>query len=106
MCVSRAGRPFRQARFSMTDASALICTSYSRYLARAAAARPALAEQIAVWAAAPLARAQQDARLTELLGTPAAGAAAPTEEQLKRALRQLRAEVFGAVAERDLRGLA
>ncbi|NIF14237.1 hypothetical protein F3J12_33015, partial [Burkholderia sp. Ax-1735] len=36
-CVSRAGRPFRQARFSMTDASALISTSYSRYLARAAA---------------------------------------------------------------------
>ncbi|ONW70990.1 hypothetical protein A8E97_10380, partial [Burkholderia cenocepacia] len=30
---------FRQARFSMTDASALISTSYSRYLARAAAAR-------------------------------------------------------------------
>ncbi|HHT9017932.1 TPA: hypothetical protein ACT5CD_006445, partial [Burkholderia cenocepacia] len=53
-----ACRPFRQARFSMTDASALISTSYSRYLARAAAARPALAEQIAAWAAAPLGRAQ------------------------------------------------
>lgn len=101
---SRAGRPFRQARFSMTDASALICTSYSRYLARAAAARPALADQVAAWAAAPLGRAQLDARLTELLATPAG--AAPTEEHLKRALRQLRAEAFGAVAERDLRGLA
>lgn len=89
----------------MTDASALISTSYSRYLARAAAARPALAEQIAAWAAAPLGRAQLDARLTELLATPA-GTAAPGEEQLKRALRQLRAEAFGAVAERDLRGLA
>ncbi len=89
----------------MTDASALISTSYSRYLARAAAARPALAEQIAAWAAAPLDRAQLDARLTELLATPA-GTAAPGEEQLKRALRQLRAEAFGAVAERDLRGLA
>lgn len=89
----------------MTDASALISTSYSRYIARAAAARPALAEQVAAWAAAPLARAQLDARLTELLAMPA-GAAAPSEEQLKRALRQLRAEAFGAVAERDLRGLA
>lgn len=104
-CVSRAGRPFRQARFSMTDASALICTSYSRYLARAAGARPALTDQVAAWAAAPLGRAQLDARLTELLATPA-GTAAPTDEQLKRALRQLRAEAFGAVAERDLRGLA
>lgn len=89
----------------MTDASALISTSYSRYLARAAAARPALAEQIAAWAAAPLGRAQLDARLTALLATPA-GTAAAGDEQLKRALRQLRAEAFGAVAERDLRGLA
>ncbi|KVN24685.1 glutamine-synthetase adenylyltransferase [Burkholderia pyrrocinia] len=88
----------------MTDASALISTSYSRYLARAAAARPALAAHVAAWAAAPLARAQLDARLTELLALPAG--AAPTEDQFKQALRQLRAEVFGAVAERDLRGLA
>jgi glutamate-ammonia-ligase adenylyltransferase len=103
---ARAGRPDRKACFSMTDASALISTSYSRYLARAAAARPALVEQIARWADAPLTRAQQDERLTELLGVPPAGAAVPTDEQLKRALRQLRTEVFGAVAERDLRGLA
>ncbi|MCA8412145.1 bifunctional [glutamate--ammonia ligase]-adenylyl-L-tyrosine phosphorylase/[glutamate--ammonia-ligase] adenylyltransferase [Burkholderia multivorans] len=103
---ARAGRPDRKACFSMTDASALISTSYSRYLARAAAARPALVEQIARWADAPLTRAQQDERLTELLGAPPAGAAVPTDEQLKRALRQLRTEVFGAVAERDLRGLA
>ncbi|NTX31899.1 hypothetical protein HT746_33125, partial [Burkholderia pyrrocinia] len=61
--LARTGRPYRQARFSMTDASALISTSYSRYIARAAAARPALAEQVAAWAAAPLARAQLDARL-------------------------------------------
>ncbi|WGS42689.1 bifunctional [glutamate--ammonia ligase]-adenylyl-L-tyrosine phosphorylase/[glutamate--ammonia-ligase] adenylyltransferase [Burkholderia sp. JSH-S8] len=88
----------------MTDASALTSTSYSRYLARAAAARPALAAQVAAWAAAPLARAQLDARLTELLALPAG--AAPTEDRFKQALRQLRAEVFGAVAERDLRGLA
>lgn len=89
----------------MTDASALLSTSYSRYIARAAAARPALAERIAAWAAAPMSRAQLDARLTELLAMPDA-AAAPSDEQLKRALRQLRVEVFGAVAERDLRGLA
>lgn len=89
----------------MTDASALLSTSYSHYLARAVAARPALAGQIAAWAAAPLTRAQQDARLTELLAV-AAGAGAPSEDALKKALRQLRAEVFGAVAERDLRGLA
>ncbi|WP_126285233.1 bifunctional [glutamate--ammonia ligase]-adenylyl-L-tyrosine phosphorylase/[glutamate--ammonia-ligase] adenylyltransferase [Burkholderia stagnalis] len=88
----------------MTDASALTSTSYSRYLARAAAARPALAAHVAAWAAAPLARAQLDARLTELLALPAG--AAPTEDRFKQALRQLRAEVFGAVAERDLRGLA
>lgn len=87
----------------MTDASALISTSYSRYLARATAARPALAAHVAAWAAAPLARAQLDARLTELLALPAGAA---TEDQFKQALRQLRAEVFGAVAERDLRGLA
>ena len=89
----------------MTDASALISPSYSRYIARAAAARPALSDRIAAWAAAPLSRAQLDARLSELLAAPA-GTAAPSDEQLKRALRQLRVEVFGAVAERDLRGLA
>jgi glutamate-ammonia-ligase adenylyltransferase len=89
----------------MTDASAPFCTSYSHYLARAVAARPALAERIVAWAAAPVTRAQLDARLTELLAVPE-GAAAPSEDALKRALRQLRAEAFGAVAERDLRGLA
>ncbi len=90
---------------TMTDASALISTSYSRYLARAVAARPALAELIAAWADAPLTRARLDARLTELLAA-SSGAAAPGDDELKRALRQLRVEVFGAVAERDLRGVA
>ncbi|MGI2232655.1 hypothetical protein ACRPM7_22125, partial [Burkholderia vietnamiensis] len=44
--ATRGNGPYRHARFSMTmtDASALISTSYSRYLARAVAARPALAE--------------------------------------------------------------
>ncbi|CAJ3947645.1 bifunctional glutamine-synthetase adenylyltransferase/deadenyltransferase [Burkholderia pseudomallei] len=51
----------------MTDASDLLSLSYSHYLARAAAARPALAERIAAWAAAPVTRAALDARLDELL---------------------------------------
>ncbi|MBN3821736.1 hypothetical protein G3N57_36820, partial [Paraburkholderia sp. Se-20369] len=51
MRVPYANRPYRKARFSMTDASALISTSYSRYLARAVAARPALTAHVAAWAA-------------------------------------------------------
>src|SRR5579864_7037842 len=99
-------RFLRKARLPMTiDASALYGTSYSRYLARAVAARPALAGRIADWAAGPLTRARIDARLTELLAVPD-GAPAPSEDRLKQALRQLRVEAFGAVAERDLRGLA
>ncbi|ONE61118.1 bifunctional [glutamate--ammonia ligase]-adenylyl-L-tyrosine phosphorylase/[glutamate--ammonia-ligase] adenylyltransferase, partial [Burkholderia pseudomallei] len=73
------------------------------YLARAAAARPALAERIAAWAAAPVTRAALDARLDELL---AQGGQPPSEDALKKALRQLRGEAFGAVAERDLAGRA
>lgn len=87
----------------MTDASDLLSLSYSHYLARAAAARPALAERIAAWAAAPVTRAALDARLDELL---AQGGQPPSEDALKKALRQLRGEAFGAVAERDLAGRA
>ncbi|AYX29321.1 bifunctional glutamine-synthetase adenylyltransferase/deadenyltransferase [Burkholderia pseudomallei] len=87
----------------MTDASDLLSLSYSHYLARAAAARPALAERIAAWAAAPVTRAALDARLDELL---AQGGQQPSEDALKKALRQLRGEAFGAVAERDLAGRA
>ncbi|WP_063533538.1 bifunctional [glutamate--ammonia ligase]-adenylyl-L-tyrosine phosphorylase/[glutamate--ammonia-ligase] adenylyltransferase [Burkholderia sp. MSMB1589WGS] len=87
----------------MTDASDLLSLSYSHYLARAAAARPALAERIAAWAAAPVTRAALDARLDELL---AEGGRPPSEGALKKALRQLRGEAFGAVAERDLAGRA
>ncbi|CAJ5577641.1 bifunctional [glutamate--ammonia ligase]-adenylyl-L-tyrosine phosphorylase/[glutamate--ammonia-ligase] adenylyltransferase [Burkholderia pseudomallei] len=87
----------------MTDASDLLSLSYSHYLARAAAARPALAERIAAWAAAPVTRAALDARLDELL---AQGGQLPSEDALKKALRQLRGEAFGAVAERDLAGRA
>ncbi|VUD54257.1 Glutamate-ammonia-ligase adenylyltransferase [Burkholderia pseudomallei] len=88
---------------TMTDASDLLSLSYSHYLARAAAARPALAERIAAWAAAPVTRAALDARLDELL---AQGGQPPSEDALKKALRQLRGEAFGAVAERDLAGRA
>lgn len=87
----------------MTDASDLLSLSYSHYLARAAAARPALAERIAAWATAPVTRAALDARLDELL---AQGGQPPSEDALKKALRQLRGEAFGAVAERDLAGRA
>lgn len=87
----------------MTDASDLLSLSYSHDLARAAAARPALAERIAAWAAAPVTRAALDARLDELL---AQGGQPPSEDALKKALRQLRGEAFGAVAERDLAGRA
>ncbi|WP_445223344.1 hypothetical protein, partial [Burkholderia sp. Ac-20379] len=49
--ASRAGvptlRPPSCRAAAMTDASALISTAYSRYLARAAAARPKLAGRIA-----------------------------------------------------------
>ncbi|AHI63842.1 bifunctional [glutamate--ammonia ligase]-adenylyl-L-tyrosine phosphorylase/[glutamate--ammonia-ligase] adenylyltransferase [Burkholderia thailandensis] len=87
----------------MTDATDLLSLSYSHYLARAAAARPALAERIAAWAAAPVTRAALDARLDELL---AQSGPPPSEDALKKALRQLRGEVFGALAERDLSGRA
>ncbi|MCD4548368.1 bifunctional [glutamate--ammonia ligase]-adenylyl-L-tyrosine phosphorylase/[glutamate--ammonia-ligase] adenylyltransferase, partial [Burkholderia pseudomallei] len=55
------------------------------------------------WAAAPVTRAALDARLDELL---AQGGQPPSEDALKKALRQLRGEAFGAVAERDLAGRA
>ncbi|KVK74589.1 bifunctional [glutamate--ammonia ligase]-adenylyl-L-tyrosine phosphorylase/[glutamate--ammonia-ligase] adenylyltransferase [Burkholderia sp. MSMB1498] len=87
----------------MTDASDLPSLSYSHYLARAVAARPALAARIAAWAAAPVARAALDSRLDALL---AEGGQPPSEDALKKALRQLRAEAFGAIAERDLSGRA
>lgn len=68
----------------MTDASDLLSLSYSHY-------------------PAPVTRAALDARLDELL---AQGGQPPSEDALKKALRQLRGEAFGAVAERDLAGRA
>ncbi|WP_321854896.1 bifunctional [glutamate--ammonia ligase]-adenylyl-L-tyrosine phosphorylase/[glutamate--ammonia-ligase] adenylyltransferase [Paraburkholderia tropica] len=112
----------------MTDIP-LLSSSYSRYAARAYAARPGLEAQVEALAAAPLTRERIVARLDALCaqasgqtrdaasGAPAqadaqAAPAAPiaptalTDEQLKTALRQLRVEVICAVMERDLGGVA
>jgi glutamate-ammonia-ligase adenylyltransferase len=90
----------------MTHAT-LLSSDYSHYAARAAAAHPKLAVQVAELASAPLTRERIDARFDTLCAEAAGGAAAPlTEEALKRALRRLRTEVFCAVMERDLAGEA
>ncbi|CAG4902436.1 bifunctional [glutamate--ammonia ligase]-adenylyl-L-tyrosine phosphorylase/[glutamate--ammonia-ligase] adenylyltransferase [Paraburkholderia saeva] len=90
----------------MTDPT-LMSSAWSHYAARAVAARPELAARVTALAAAPVTRAQIDARLAELTGTTGAASAAPlTEDALKKALRQLRTEVFCAVMERDLSGRA
>ena len=90
----------------MTQAT-LLSSSYSHYAARALAARPELTERIATLAAQPVTRERIEARFDDLcaaLVSPADGSL--TEEGLKRALRQLRTEVFCAVMERDLAGRA
>ena len=90
----------------MTQAT-LLSSSYSHYAARALAARPELTERIAMLAAQPVTRERIEARFDDLcaaLVSPADGSL--TEEGLKRALRQLRTEVFCAVMERDLAGRA
>jgi glutamate-ammonia-ligase adenylyltransferase len=90
----------------MTDAP-LLSSSYSHYAARAFAARPELAGRIAALAAEPLERERIEARFDELCAAQASAAGAPlTEDALRRALRQLRTEVFCAVMERDLAGRA
>ncbi|SDQ29371.1 glutamate-ammonia-ligase adenylyltransferase [Paraburkholderia fungorum] len=90
----------------MTDAT-LLSSSYSHYAARAVAARPQLVAHVTALASAPLSRERIDARF-DALCTEAAGAAGTplSEDALKRALRQLRTEVFCAVMERDLAGEA
>ena len=89
----------------MTD-QLLVSTRYSRYAMRACAARPGLAEQVALLAAAPITRERLVARLDALcaLCRQASGVSgAPlTDEQLKKALRLLRMETICAVMERDL----
>ncbi|WP_029970426.1 bifunctional [glutamate--ammonia ligase]-adenylyl-L-tyrosine phosphorylase/[glutamate--ammonia-ligase] adenylyltransferase [Paraburkholderia graminis] len=90
----------------MTHAT-LLSSSYSHYAARAVAARPQLVAQVAELASGPLTRERIDARFDALCAEAAGGADAPlTEAALKRALRQLRMEVFCAVMERDLAGEA
>jgi len=84
-------------------AADLLSSAYSSYVARAIAARPALAERIAAWAGAPVTRERIDARLREL-GLEYGDARG--EEALRCVLRRLRAEVFCAVMERDLGGQA
>jgi glutamate-ammonia-ligase adenylyltransferase len=87
----------------------LLSSDYSYYASRAFAARPELAGQVAALAAEPVTRARIEARLDELCAEPgvangAANGAPLREDALKRALRQLRTEVFCAVMERDLAG--
>ncbi|CAH2931154.1 MAG: Glutamine synthetase adenylyl-L-tyrosine phosphorylase (EC / Glutamate-ammonia-ligase adenylyltransferase (EC [uncultured Paraburkholderia sp.] len=90
----------------MTHAT-LLSSSYSHYAARAVAARPQLVVQVAELASEPLTRERIDARFDALCAEAAGGSSAPlTEDALKRALRQLRTEVFCAVMERDLAGEA
>ncbi|WP_133650217.1 bifunctional [glutamate--ammonia ligase]-adenylyl-L-tyrosine phosphorylase/[glutamate--ammonia-ligase] adenylyltransferase [Paraburkholderia flava] len=83
----------------MTDPIPL-SSSYSHYAARAIAARPDLAARVAALAAAPITRERIEARLDALY--EASAATASGDDALKRALRQLRTEVFCAVMERDL----
>lgn len=85
----------------MNDASTLACFDYSRYLARSLTARPELAARVAAWSAEPLTRERIAARCDELLAQRARD-----ENGLKQALRELRIEVFGTVAQRDLTGQA
>ncbi len=94
----------------MTDVT-LLSASSSRYVSRALAARPTLAAAIARLAAAPLTRERIDARFDALCEAARGEQAMPDEhplpeEALKKALRQLRTEVFCAVMERDLSGVA
>ncbi|GAB2908285.1 bifunctional [glutamate--ammonia ligase]-adenylyl-L-tyrosine phosphorylase/[glutamate--ammonia-ligase] adenylyltransferase [Paraburkholderia jirisanensis] len=85
----------------------LLSSDYSYYASRAFVARPELAGRVAALAAEPLTRACIEARLDELCTEPDAASGAPLrEDALKRALRQLRTEVFCAVMERDLAGAA
>jgi len=87
----------------MTDIAAL-SSAYSRYASRQFQARPELQAGIVQLAAAPVTRDWMARRLAEL-GLPQDAPAMP-EDDLRRALRQLRIEVFCTLMERDLRGAA
>ena len=60
-----------------------------------------MAARVAAWSAEPLTRERIAARCDELLAQRARD-----ENGLKQALRELRIEVFGTVAQRDLTGQA
>lgn len=81
----------------------LLSAAYSRYAARLYAARPELAERVHQLARAPLTRQWIEQRLAEL-GVPPDQPV--DDDALKRALRRVRTELFCAVMERDLAGLA
>ncbi|RKP51025.1 bifunctional [glutamate--ammonia ligase]-adenylyl-L-tyrosine phosphorylase/[glutamate--ammonia-ligase] adenylyltransferase [Trinickia fusca] len=89
----------------------LLSSHYSSYVARAVAARPELAAQIADWAQESVTRERIDARLDALTAEyRGAQGLAPTtplgEDALRHVLRRLRTEVFCTVMERDLAGRA
>jgi glutamate-ammonia-ligase adenylyltransferase len=90
----------------MTDTT-LLSSSYSQYAARAFAARPDLEPRVATLAAEHITRERIDTRLTALCDAQRGAPDAPlTEPGLRKALRQLRTEVFCAAMERDLTGRA
>lgn len=86
-----------------SDAEPLLSAVYSRYAARQYAARPELAARVRELARAPLTRQWIEQRLAQL-GAPQDE---PVDDNvLKRALCLVRTELFCAVMERDLAGLA
>ena len=90
----------------MTEPS-LLSSSYSHYASRAYAAHDGLASRVAALAVAPISRERIDERLDALTNALRATPDSHlSEDALKKALRQLRAEVFCAVMERDLSGAA
>ncbi|KND54769.1 Glutamate-ammonia-ligase adenylyltransferase [Candidatus Paraburkholderia kirkii] len=88
----------------MTDAT-LLSSDYSNYAARAYAARPELASNVAQWAKSPVTREWIEARL-DAHCAPCAEKGVLDEAALKTALRRLRTDAFCTVMERDLAGAA
>ncbi|WXK36058.1 bifunctional [glutamate--ammonia ligase]-adenylyl-L-tyrosine phosphorylase/[glutamate--ammonia-ligase] adenylyltransferase [Mycetohabitans rhizoxinica] len=86
-----------------SDAAPLLSAAYSRYAARQYAARPELAARVRELARVPLTRHWIEQRLAQL-GAPQGEPVG--DDVLKRALRLVRTELFCAVMERDLAGLA
>ncbi|WP_296229394.1 bifunctional [glutamate--ammonia ligase]-adenylyl-L-tyrosine phosphorylase/[glutamate--ammonia-ligase] adenylyltransferase [Ralstonia sp. UBA689] len=105
-----SAQPFLQAPACVPEAHAAaapntalpFALAYSRYVQRQAQAREGWAERTQAAVARPIDEAWLSARFAELFDT----AAIEPEAALKRALRQLRNEVFAAVVERDLSGVA